>query len=1249
MVEMADGGTTRAAAQGTLDGLVCTADGLWKSISFPALHVPHLAPGTALFATSALWATGGGLVSVGDRDVLDLGDGITVPLERDDKSLYLSIHAALPAPQTYAAAAAAGLAGAIAAIASAGPPAADVESPPTAPAAVAKRSKRSRRGRKKARAARAAKKISHERAHLIWAHASGHRLKRALREYNLEMVKDRSSGECHTCSMTKSKRQNRPPPSQTKLRRHDVVAIDYASCSIAGAEDQKVFLVVEYLGTRRLFVRPAESRNARTQPDTVRAIFAAHGTPKHVRFDGEFKSKALIDFLELGGTQVQRTVPDQGHQNGHVEQAQHQVSRTAAALLFSSGAPADQWPSALHHACFMWNATPHGKSRYSPFRLHDRRSAPATFFKGVYGQRVYVNVPKIKREHKFAPNAEYLTFVGLREGSKGYLVMNDLGHTVLRTDVSFPEELVSGFTGLPMGISQPTQILVRNTPSGGASVAPAPAPAPAPAVPPVPAPAGGQEEEEEKESDEQEENAPAGSPLRTGSPTQGGPPAPSGTPETPPRAEGSRSLSPAEEFNLLEGFHDYLAPPVQEQEEQEELEMRQAPEEQEEQTDSDTETESSSSSSDTDGSKSASPGGNSAATAEQLRRFRALQPTASRLSPTPTPRRSARLQASADTITQEEEEDPSILAARLARVSVLEKQESRDRAHDKSLRKAMARAAALAADVPRTREEAGRAEMQQLRDRGTYSIVAVPPGQHVIAGHMIYTDKYDADGTYLRAKARFVANGAMQLPGTYGNPTAHTLEYRSVRLLLALAAKHSIPLIGGDVSGAYLYSSLPDDRFVYVLITKKNLPLFPEEDQATFHRQKEEHPNRRVVLRMHKYIYGLMDAGAEWSKNFRRTLKGLGLVKHSACRCVYSMPGRSPDRMAVVAFYVDDFLVICADPVERQRIVAAIAAKYDLKHVGPATEFLGMKIVQDPRDHTIQLSSPAKTRELAETYLAADTTPALVPMPASLKSSRSYLSEKDSPEARAILAAGYLTVVGKIGHLVTTLRLDVKYAHRFLCEGMQAPGPVHEKVLLHVLRYLKGTSDFFLTFPGGDRRGHEDVLGASADPLPGATRRLAGASDATLSDCTVTGLSTSGYIVWYHSAPIDWYSKRQKTVARSTAHSEYMAADPLVSTLLHLQDVLGEFNCAPAQPIPALMDNQTALAWTNGKGKEFSLRHVRIAYHGVREAVERKQVKFQFVKSSLMPADMFTKPLDRQAFHNCLQLCLAGGSLVQEE
>lgn len=136
-----------------------------------------------------------------------------------------------------------------------------------------------------------------------------------------------------------------------------------------------------------------------------------------------------------------------------------------------------------------------------------------------------------------------------------------------------------------------------------------------------------------------------------------------------------------------------------------------------------------------------------------------------------------------------------------------------------------------------------------------------------------------------------------------------------------------------------------------------------------------------------------------------------------------------------------------------------------------------MKIVQAD-DFSIRLSCPAKTREIVETYLPTDTTPALIPMPTRLKSSQAYCTEPGSSEADEIYASGYRTVVGKIGHLATTLRFDIVYAHRFLCEGMHAPGKTHQTVLLHLLRYLKGTCDFALTFPGGGDDSHSVSRGA---------------------------------------------------------------------------------------------------------------------------------------------------------------------------
>ena len=1094
---------------------------------------------------------------------------------------------------------------------------------------------------------------SFERLHQIFGHIGRRRLLAAAREHGIKVTAAPHHDECHTCRMTKSTALPRPPPSTTRLRKLDVVAIDHSTISVPGRGDEVAYMTTEYLATRRLFVEPLTSRTSSTQPARLGAIFAAHGKPKYIRADGEFNSDCLLRFCEEQGVQIQRTAPNKGHQNGHVEQAQHQIGLTALAMLFHAGAPTELWPWAIRHACFLWNCTPHGQSKRSPFRLHDGKAVDPSLLHGVWGQRVYVHVPRSQRgPAKISPHSKYMTLVGVREGSKAYEVMDHDGRILLRTDVYFPkDQIFSGFTGQPMGPSQPSGT------AGHQNFFDTSTPSPAPTTghsPPTAASQGNAPQPEEVESDREESDEEESDKKKNDEEESDEEESDKEESGEEKSDEGRRDHSSDDEE-----FQTVLRPSRADDEVLFNYEYTNSHSDSDSQL-TETETDSGSASSGTSGSEQDSDSGEEEAptnvspfepfhTRLDLQRGaggrkgrRASHHCTDFSATRPSP-------ASLGEASQEEEEE-AVLAARLAQTAAQERRDSRDKAFAKRQAKVMARAAKTANQVPTTRQAAGRAEMQQLRKRGTYSIEVLPRGAHVIPGHMIYTDKHDADGNFLRAKARFVADGGKQLPGTYGNPTAHTLDYTTVRLLLALAAKMRIPVHGGDVSGAYLYSAVPHKRKIYVRINEKNVHLLPEEDQALHRRLKEENPARPVVLRMHKYIYGLMDAGAEWSKEFRGTLTDLGLVKHKACRCVYSMPGRSPDQMAAVAFYVDDFLVICKDPVERKRIVDAISFKYELKHVGPATEFLGMKIVQED-DFSIRLSCPAKTRDIVSTYLPNDSTPALIPMPTGLKSSKAYCTEPDSSEADEVFASGYRTIVGKIGHLATTLRFNVVYAHRFLCEGMHAPGKTHQKVLLHLLRYLKGTSDFALTFPAGDgnlnnNRRSNDLLGASGDPVPADIRStLAAACDATLSDCILTGLSTSGYIVWYHSAPVAWYSRRQKNVASSTAHSEYMAAAPLVATLQHLRQVLDEFLLAPTEPVPALMDNQTAIAWTQGDGKEFSLRHVRTAYHSVREAVARNEVKFQYIKSAHMPADMFTKALDRQAFERCLQLSLTGSSV----
>lgn len=117
-------------------------------------------------------------------------------------------------------------------------------------------------------------------------------------EHGIKVTDTPRHDECHTCRMTKSSALPRPPASNTRLKKLDVVAIDHSLISVPGRGEEVAYMTTEYLATRRLFVEPLTSRASSTQPARLGAIFAAHGKPKFIRADGEFNSDCLLRFCE---------------------------------------------------------------------------------------------------------------------------------------------------------------------------------------------------------------------------------------------------------------------------------------------------------------------------------------------------------------------------------------------------------------------------------------------------------------------------------------------------------------------------------------------------------------------------------------------------------------------------------------------------------------------------------------------------------------------------------------------------------------------------------------------------------------------------------------------------------------------------------------------------------------------------------------------------------------------------------------
>jgi hypothetical protein len=132
------------------------------------------------------------------------------------------------------------------------------------------------------------------------------------------------------------------------------------------------------------------------------------------------------------------------------------------------------------------------------------------------------------------------------------------------------------------------------------------------------------------------------------------------------------------------------------------------------------------------------------------------------------------------------------------------------------------------------------------------------------------------------------------------------------------------------------------------------------------------------------------------------------------------------------------------------------------------------------------------------------------------------MAPKTEEEIREIEKGPYRNAVGSLIYLVTGTRPDLAVATSTVAKFCEHPGPAHWTAVKRILRYLKGTSDWGLLFnPKNDT--------------------LVGYSDADWAGDPDSRRSTTGYLFTIGGVPVAWKSKKQATVALSTAEAEYMA------------------------------------------------------------------------------------------------------------
>jgi hypothetical protein len=112
---------------------------------------------------------------------------------------------------------------------------------------------------------------------------------------------------------------------------------------------------------------------------------------------------------------------------------------------------------------------------------------------------------------------------------------------------------------------------------------------------------------------------------------------------------------------------------------------------------------------------------------------------------------------------------------------------------------------------------------------------------------------------------------------------------------------------------------------------------------------------------------------------------------------------------------------------------------------------------------------------------------------------------------------------------------------------------------------------------------------------------------------------------------VPWTSKKQNSVALSTAEAEYITAGACCTQILYMKQTLLDYGVV-LEKVPLLCDNESVVKIANNHVQHSRTKHIDICHHFLRDHVAKGDILLEGVRLEDQLADIFTKPLDKTRF-----------------
>jgi hypothetical protein len=353
----------------------------------------------------------------------------------------------------------------------------------------------------------------------------------------------------------------------------------------------------------------------------------------------------------------------------------------------------------------------------------------------------------------------------------------------------------------------------------------------------------------------------------------------------------------------------------------------------------------------------------------------------------------------------------------------------------------------------------------------------LPVGKRALPTHIVREIKRDG-----RFKSRLVAQGDKQRPGVDFTETyAPVSAYRTMGMLLAVAAHMGLALRQFDIRTVFLYGYLKDEVYAWPPRGWEHLAGGPGH-----------------VLRLHRALYGLRQAPRAWNEHLSGELKARGFVQSDADPALWILYCDAGSVFAM--FYVDDGLVAAHTAEEADALVDLIAGIFEIRRMGKPSDMLGIGIEHDRAVGTITIQQSAKAHALATAFGVEGERRATPMTPAAQLELRAAQDSDDLVEVKA-----YQSGICSLLHVAHCTRPDIAAPVGALAAYCAKPTAAHSAAMLDVVRYVGCTARRGITFDG------------SAGPVEIWC-------DANFAGCPDTRRSVSGWAVVCFGGAVSWES-----------------------------------------------------------------------------------------------------------------------------